>query len=202
MHLTRFWKAVIVLTAAAAAAVTLVSVAGASEPGATPAMSETNIIDPLSARGEESPADRSESELHGKSKKHNGVATPAVGPTAFDSTSNAITGQSFEGLGMWDQRTLNGFYLEPPDQGLCASTDANVGSGGRVLEAVNDVVAVYNTSGTTLKEQTLNRFFGYPDLLTGGPELTDPSCYYDSETGAWLVVVLTLELGAQGNFTG
>jgi len=24
--------------------------------------------------------------------------------------------------------------------------------------------------------------------------LTDPSCYYDEETGAWFVVVLTLEL--------
>jgi len=204
MHLTRLRKAVLVLSLVAAAAVTLVSVAGASQPqsAVTPAMSETNIIDPLGARGEASPADRSESELHGKSKKHNGVATPAVSPTAFNPTSNALAGQSFEGVSMWDQRTLNGFYLEPPDQGMCASTDASVGTGGRVLEAVNDVVAVYNTSGTTLKEQTLNRFFGYPDLLAGGPELTDPSCYYDSETGAWIVVVLTLELGNQGNFTG
>jgi hypothetical protein len=165
-------------------------------------MSETNIIDPLSARGEESPADRSESQLHGKSKKHNGVATPTAEPTPFTSTSNAVAGQSFEGVSMWDQRTLNGFYLEPPDQGMCASTDASVGAGGRVLEAVNDVVAVYDTSGTTLREQTLNQFFGYPDLLAGGPELTDPSCYYDSETGAWFVVVLTLELGDLGNFTG
>jgi len=104
---------------------------------------------------------------------------------------------------MWDQRTLNGFYLEPPDQGMCASTDATVGAGGRVVEAVNDVFAVYNTGGTTLKEQTLNQFFGYPALLAGGPELTDPSCYYDSETHAWFVVVLTLELDPRtGNFTG
>src|SRR5205085_11624454 len=161
------------------------------------ALPETNIIDPLSMRGEEAPADRSNSELHGKSKKHNGVATPLVSATAFTSSSNAVAGQSFEALSMWDQRTLNGFYLEPPDQGMCASTDARVGSGGRVLEAVNDVVAVYNTSGATLKEQTLNRFFGYPDLLAGGPELTDPSCHYDSETGAWFVVVLTLELGTR-----
>ena len=204
MHWTRLWKATLVLSLSAAAAVTLVSVAGAtgSGPAATPALSETNIIDPLSARGEGAPADRSMSERHGKSKKHNGVVTPVVSPTPFDSTSNAVSGQSFEGLSMWDQRTLNGFYLEPPDQGMCASTDASVGAGGRVLEPVNDVVAVYDTSGTTLKEETLNRFFGYPDLLAGGPELTDPSCYYDSETGAWFVVVLTLELGNQGNFTG
>ena len=84
---------------------------------------------------------------------------------------------------MWDQRTMNGFYLEPPDQGMCMSTTPSVGAGGRVLETVNDVVAVYNTTGSTLKEQTLNAFFGYPDLLVGGPELTDPSCYYRRRDG-------------------
>src|SRR3954465_13300145 len=204
MRSNRVWKAVLALSLVAAPAATLVSVAGASglQSSATSALPESNVIDPLSRQGEGSPANRSDSELHGKSKKRNGVATPVVGPTAVAPGSNATPGQSFEGLSMWDQRTLNGFYLEPPDQGMCASTDARVGSGGRVLEAVNDVVAVYNTSGATLKEQTLNRFFGYPDLLAGGPELTDPSCYYDSETGAWFVVVLTLELGNQGNFTG
>ena len=155
-----------------------VSVAGASQlrASATTASPETTIIDPLSRRGEEAPAGRSESEQHGKSKKHNGVVTPTVTPTAFDAVSNAVPGQTFEGVSMWDQRTLNGFYLEPPDQGMCASTNGSVGVGGRVVEAVNDVFAVYNTSGTTLKEQTLNQFFGYPDLLAGGPELTDPSC--------------------------
>jgi hypothetical protein len=204
MRSNRLWKAVLAVSLVATAAATLVSVAGASQlqVSASSAGPESTIIDPLSQRGEESPANRSESELHGKSKTHNGVATPTVSPTGVASTSNATPGQSFEGLSMWDQRTLNGFYLEPPDQGMCASTDPTVGAGGRVLEAVNDVVAVYNTAGTTLKEQTLNTFFGYPDLLAGGPELTDPSCYYDSETGAWFVVVLTLELGNQGNFTG
>jgi hypothetical protein len=206
MRMNRVWKAAFALSLVAIAAAALVSVAGASQQqsaAATLAPNEPNIIDPLSRRGEEQPADRSDSEQHGKSKEHNGVEAPTVSPSAVASTSNAVSGQSFEGLSMWDQRTLNGFYLEPPDQGMCASTDANVGAGGRVVEAVNDVVAVYNTSGTTLKEQTLNTFFGYPDLLAGGPELTDPSCYYDSETGAWFVVVLTLELDPNtGNFTG
>src|SRR5204863_843491 len=205
MRLNRLWKALLALALVAAAASPLVIVAGAShlQSSATSALPEGNVLDPLSQRGEEAPANRSNSELHGKSKKHNGVATPAVSPTVVASTSNAVSGQSFEGLSMWDQRTLNGFYLEPPDQGMCASTDATVGAGGRVVEAVNDVFAVYNTGGTTLKEQTLNQFFGYPALLAGGPELTDPSCYYDSETHAWFVVVLTLELDPNtGNFTG
>ena len=204
MRVKQLWRAVLALGLVAAAAATLVSVAGATrlQSGAATAGREPNIIDPLSRRGEASPAGRSDSERHGKSKKHNGVAAPVVNPTTVSPTSNAVPGQSFEGLSMWDQRTLNGFYLEPPDQGMCMSTNPNVGAGGRVLEAVNDVVAVYNTTGSTLKEQTLNTFFGYPDLLVGGPELTDPSCYYDQETGAWFVTVLTLELGDQGNFTG
>ena len=205
MRSNRLWKAVLALSLVTAAAATLVSVAGASglQSSASSVLPESNIIDPLSRRGEEAPANRSESEQHGKSKKHNGVATPAVAPTPFDAVSNAVPGQSFEGLSMWDQRTLNGFYLEPPDQGMCASTNASVGAGGRVVEAVNDVFAAYNTAGTTLKEQTLNQFFGYPGVLAGGPELTDPSCYYDEETGAWFVVVLTLELDPNtGNFTG
>jgi hypothetical protein len=207
MRSNRLWRAVLAVSLVAAAAATLVSVAGASQlqtSATSAAPSEPNIIDPLSRRGEEQPAaDRSDSERHGKSKEHNGVVTPTVSPTAVAGTSNATPGQSFEGLSMWDQRTLNGFYLEPPDQGMCASTDATVGAGGRVVEAVNDVFAAYNTSGTTLKEQTLNAFFGYPELLAGGPELTDPSCYYDSETHAWFVVVLTLELDPNtGNFTG
>jgi hypothetical protein len=206
MRSNRLWKAALVLALVGVAAAALVSVAGASQlqfSATSAAPNEPNIIDPLNARGEESPANRSNSELHGKSKTHNGVATPTANPTAVAPTSNATPGQSFEGLSMWDQRTLNGFYLEPPDQGMCASTDTTVGTGGRVVEAVNDVWAVYNTSGATLKEQTLNRFFGYPELLSGGPELTDPSCYYDSETHAWFVVVLTLELDPNtGNFTG
>ena len=202
MRLKRLWRGVLVLSLVAAAGVALVSVAGASRLAVpTTAAPESTVIDPLSLRSEAT-ADRSLSELHGKSRKHNGVVAPVVSPTAFSSVSNAVSGQSFEGVSMWDQRTLNGFYLEPPDQGMCVSTDASVGTGGRVVETVNDVVAVYNTSGTGLKEQTLNQFFGYPDLLLGGPELTDPSCYYDSQTGAWIVVVLTLELGNQGHFTG
>ena len=197
-----FSRTLLVFSVAVTAAATLVSVAGASRSQAAAGASspEVNQIAPINSRTEG--VDRSNSEKHGKSKKHNGVATPVVNPTSVSPTSNAVAGHSFEGVSMWDQRTLNGFYLEPPDQGMCVSTNPSVGTGGRVLEVVNDVAAVYNSTGSTLKEQTLNRFFGYPDLLAGGPELTDPSCYYDQETGAWFVAALTLELSPQGNFTG
>src|ERR1043166_7886374 len=95
MRSNRIWKAVLVLSLTVTAAVTLVSVAGASQlqSSATSALPESNVIDPLGRRGEEAPADRSNSELHGKSKTHNGVATPVVSPTAVAPGSNAMAGQ-------------------------------------------------------------------------------------------------------------
>ena len=110
---------------------------------------------------------------------------------------------SFNGLNHYQQRfgsTAGGnqWSLEPPDQGLCVGTD---GSGNvRVVEAVNDVMRVYDTSGNGLTAPTaLNGFLGYaPAIVRGadplyGPFVTDPSCLYDSTTGRWFLVVLTLD---------
>jgi hypothetical protein len=137
------------------------------------------------------------------------------GPNVTGATkakSNPAVNTSFEGLNFYQQRYSRGgnqFSVEPPDQGLC------VGNGFE-LEAVNDVLNVYNTAGqSVLPDNTatnivgtfprnvnhavdLNSFYGYPPAInrtTGasGPELTDPSCIYDAQTQRWFVVVLTLE---------
>jgi hypothetical protein len=159
---------------------------------------ESTLVSPLNRRGEKGRADRSKSFELGKFKKNNGIPAPIIGGTSVDGSNASV---SFDGATMYDQRTLNGFYLEPPDQGLCVSRAE--GSGGRILEVVNDVAAVYDFAGHTLEKQTLNSFFGYPELLAGGPLLTDPSCYYDEDTRAWFVVELTLEVDpATGQFTG
>jgi hypothetical protein len=126
--------------------------------------------------------------------------------------SNPTLNTSFEGLNFYQQRYARGgnqFSIEPPDQGLC------VGNGFE-LEAINDVLNVYNASGqSVLPDNTatnivggfprnvnhsvdLNSFYGYPPAVnrtTGaqGPELTDPSCIYDAQTQRWFVVVLTLD---------
>jgi hypothetical protein len=86
-----------------------------------------------------------------------------------------------------------------------------------VLEAVNDVLNVFNTSGVSqLPDNTasnivagfprdvnhavdLNSFYGYPpaiDRATGirGQFVTDPSCLYDAQTQRFFVTVLTLEV--------
>ncbi|MFI6599739.1 hypothetical protein ACIBHX_26120 [Nonomuraea sp. NPDC050536] len=111
---------------------------------------------------------------------------------------------SFNGLNFRDQRTANGgnqFSVEPPDQGMCAGN-------GFVLESLNDVLRVYDTKGNALIGTTdLNTFYGYPpaiDRTTGvvGPEITDPTCYYDNDTRRWFQVVLTLDVDADGNLTG
>lgn len=111
---------------------------------------------------------------------------------------------SFDGLNHRAQRLANGgnqFSLEPPDQGLCVGN-------GFVMETVNDVLNVYNASGASLLGVTdLNTFYGYIAAInrtTGerGPELTDPSCYFDVATQRWFHVVLTLDVQPTGPHAG
>ena len=58
--------------------------------------------------------------------------------------SNPQFKTGFEGLNLYQQRYARGgnqFTVEPPDQGLCVGN-------GYVVEAVNDVLNVFNTSGS------------------------------------------------------
>ncbi len=123
--------------------------------------------------------------------------------------SNPELNLSFDGLNHRDQRLANGgnqFSVEPPDQGLCAGN-------GFVLESVNDVLRVYDTSGNApIGVVDLNTFYGYPaaidrSKLPGqprfGPSITDPSCHYDPDTQRWFHVVLTLDVDSiTGAFLG
>ena len=127
--------------------------------------------------------------------------------------SNPIFKSGFEGLNLYQQRYARGgnqFTVEPPDQALCVGN-------GYVVEAVNDVLNVFNTAGqSVLPNNTatnivagfprnvnhavdLNSFFGYAPAInrsTGvrGQFVTDPSCLYDAATQRFFVVVLTLEV--------
>jgi hypothetical protein len=127
-------------------------------------------------------------------KKGNGHAITSTGETKSDPG----LGASWEGLNFHDQRFANGgkqYSVEPPDQGLCAGN-------GFVVEAVNDVVQVYDSGGHALlnggNAVDLNTFYGYPaaiDRSTGaaGPDITDPSCLYDAAVNRFFMVVLTLD---------
>ncbi|HKT28868.1 hypothetical protein [Dyella sp.] len=110
-----------------------------------------------------------------------------------------------DGLDFHDQRYANGgnqFSVEPPDQGLCAGN-------GFVMESVNDVLAIYDHRGKELVGPVdLNTFYGYPAAInrsTGayGPEITDPSCYYDASTQRWFQLALTLDrIGTTSSLAG
>jgi hypothetical protein len=134
--------------------------------------------------------------------------------------SNPVFNTGFEGLNLFQQRYARGgnqFTVEPPDQALCVGN-------GYVVEAVNDVLNVYNTSGqSVLPDNTatnivsgfptdvnhavdLNSFFGYAPAInraTGvrAQFVTDPSCLYDAATQRFFVTVLTLETRPNGSFT-
>ncbi|MGH9776552.1 MAG: hypothetical protein ACRD50_16595 [Candidatus Acidiferrales bacterium] len=67
---------------------------------------------------------------------------------------------------------LFGGDLEPPDQGLCAGN-------GFVIEAVNNVFAVYDQSGNQLSiDVPTAPFFDVPNSF-----ISDPRCYYDPTDG-------------------
>lgn len=125
----------------------------------------------------------------------------------------------FEGLNLFQQRYARGgnqFSVEPPDQGMCAGN-------GYVVEAVNDVLNVFNQSNgssalpnvpnvvagfnTDVNHAVdLNSFYGYAPAInraTGvrAEFVTDPSCLYDAATQRWFVVVLTLNTFPNGAFT-
>ncbi|MEJ2291586.1 MAG: hypothetical protein P8Y05_07705 [Deinococcales bacterium] len=141
-------------------------------------------------------------------KKQQVNITPP-GPSGGTTVAPFSTVSSFQGLDHYDQRTAdNGhqFSVEPPDQGLCVGN-------GFALEALNDVVQVYDASSHQGKGvASLNQFFGYPSAIVRGsngspnvfgPSLTDPSCHYDAATGRWFLVVLTLQTdSSSGHLTG
>src|SRR6266568_1308445 len=151
-----------------------------------------------------------------RSHSGSGDSTPvgAISQPRNVTTSAPDVLTSFDGINHFQQRfgSFGQFSLEPPDQGLCVGSD---GAGNvRVLEVVNDTLRVFTTGGAALTPPVaLNAFYGYAPAiirspLTFGPFVTDPSCIYDSTTGRWFLVVLTLDtfphLGSDGlqHFTG
>jgi hypothetical protein len=135
-------------------------------------------------------------------KKH-GVSGGVV--NGAKAKSNAVLTQTFDALNLYAQRYANGgnqFTVEPPDQGLCVGN-------GYVMETVNDVLRIFDTAGNALTGPVdLNSFYGYPAALNRttlayGPSITDPSCYYDSQTQRFYHVVLTLDrVGTTSALTG
>jgi len=232
------WRFVVAL--ATVSAFTVCAVAASAGTQATARFASTSLVPRTSSggpkTGEFTPsgnADVTDEEFLGEPEDNEGDE----GPEAFDgqlpggislshgtgkgaTTSSAAKAKSspevqteFEGLNLFQQRYARGgnqFTVEPPDQGLCVGN-------GYVVEAVNDVVNVFDQSGKSLLPDNtatnvvsgfptdvnhavdLNSFYGYPPAInraTGirGPSLTDPSCLYDAATQRFFMVELTLEV--------
>ena len=103
----------------------------------------------------------------------------------------------FNGISHYDQRVAGGntqFSDEPPDQAVCAAN-------GFVVEAVNNAVRVFSTTGAPLVGvDTLNHFFKLApeiDRTTGiaGPFLSDPKCLYDRDVQRWFLTQLMQDTG-------
>src|SRR5207244_4332339 len=81
-----------------------------------------------------------------RSLSNGGVANGAFTTTGKKAKANPAFVSGFEGLNHYQQRYSRGgnqFSVEPPDQGMCAGN-------GYVVEAVNDVFNVYDTSGNSV----------------------------------------------------
>ena len=120
------------------------------------------------------------------------VPTPDPSSTRLTTSTGAETG--FAGLDIADMRGAdhgNQSTFEPPDQGLCATS-------GVVLEIVNDAaLAVYSDKGEVIVPPVaMNAFFGFPpdinrqvDPPLWGPFLTDPQCYFDTQSDRWFLTI-------------
>jgi hypothetical protein len=128
-----------------------------------------------------------------------GVTTTSISQSQAPQVADigVVTGvgqllHNFNGLNNVNHFHVNGFVLEPPDQGLC--TGQLLGS-KVVGEIINDVVTFYTPNGALFSpEEDLNTFFhepGPPNSPTA-EILTDPRCYFDPTTQTWFFTSLAL----------
>ena len=170
----------------------------ASAPMATDVSGVPDEIDAAVNGGDADGNGEDGSGIIGLNRSLPGTATGHGSPTSSKPKSNPVLDIHFQGLNFHDQRFANGgnqFSVEPPDQGLCAGN-------GFVLETVNDVLQVYDSSGNALlnggQAVDLNTFYGYIPAINRvtnarGPSITDPSCIYDQAIGRFVHVALTLD---------
>ncbi len=142
---------------------------------------------------------------------HN-AATPMADVATQNSTVTPLV-RGFTGLRHLDSRTArqgNQFSITPPDQALAVGEDPSTGN-HYVLEAVNCVLAVYDTNGDLILPTTasnaqpmaLTTFFGLPPALnrSTGAQHANPGdvvALYDPETKRWFVEAWAQDVTTSG----
>jgi len=156
---------------------------------------------------------RFEARRHPEEAGQEGIAPAAAAlapPTVpgLPITSNEVQ-RGWEGLDIRDTVFSQGFELEPPDQGLCGGT---VDGTTFLWEETNLALALYDTSGSQFTPPALglNELYGVPPAVDFeneqpefGPFLSDPKCYFDTQTGRWYHTTLEIDVDPDtGDFTG
>jgi hypothetical protein len=129
-----------------------------------------------------------------------------ITPTQTLSVANAATG--WQGINHFQQRTADGgnqWSLVPPDQALCAGD-------GQVVEAVNNAVRVFDTSGTALTDVVSNNQFFWHDhevvrnadgtVTASIHQVGDPTCVYDAGVDRFFYIVYDAVSDTSANPTG
>jgi hypothetical protein len=140
---------------------------------------------------EDDPASR----VNGAIKQFHGKPVSTPTPTGMSVVNGGGANGGFSGLTHADQRLADGgnqFSLEPPDQALCVG-------GGYVVEGVNLAFRVFDPNGNPLTGPVAyNPFFTNDHAINRNVEplgvrgwfISDPKCYYDSDTGRFFMTVL------------
>lgn len=102
---------------------------------------------------------------------------------------------NFNGVSVVDSANVNGFDVEPPDQGLCVGN-------GYVMEPVNLAITIYHPNGTIIVGPLSEpAFFGEEPAFTP-PDVSvqgDGRCYFDKATNTWFATQLFLTTAATPN---
>jgi hypothetical protein len=117
---------------------------------------------------------------------HSGVtanAAPAAksssGPTAITPGTYPKT-VAFPGISGQQSAAAEGYYLEPPDQGLCVGGKG--GPNATVIEFINNTLQAFSPTGTPESQVIPSaQLFDLP----ADAFLSDPRCYWDRDTSRW-----------------
>lgn len=125
-------------------------------------------------------------------------AVPSASNTPFNAASASIL-HNFLGITGVDSQRVNGYDVEPPDQGLCVGPASAAGPSSE-LELVNLAATLYSSTGQVFAGPiSLNQFFGETSGFTS-TFTSDPRCYYDPNAQAFFATVLVIGPGNTSHF--
>ncbi len=122
-----------------------------------------------------------------------GAAGSASAPTAASSLTSTSTAAArvlanFDGVNALQSRNVNGFDVEPPDEGMGAGN-------GYVVNIVNLAGIIFSGSGRRLVGPfSMNSFFHEPATAF----TSDPRVYYDPASKGWFATELETTFGKPG----